>query len=109
MRRSRGGQPAEKRKLSRAARAGGSPRRSTAAVGNFGCGSDLHVRFQLLVLGVNARARSIKEALDFVLARGLDHVEGDHSVVVQDARVVGLDKPHSALHNRNRVFRLAKS
>ena len=48
------------------------------------------VGFELLVLRVDARARGVQEALDAVLARSLDHVERDHGVVVQDARVVRL-------------------
>lgn len=39
----------------------------------------------------------VEEALAAVLAGGLDHVEADHGVVVQDARVVRLDETHSAL------------
>ena len=48
----------------------------------------LHIRVQLLVLGVNACARCVEKAFDFVLTRRLDHVERDHRVVEQDARVV---------------------
>ena len=33
---------------------------------------------------------------------GLEHVEGDHGVVVEDERVVGLDKAHAA-HVRREV------
>mmetsp|Transcript_39068 Transcript_39068/g.91253 ORF Transcript_39068/g.91253 Transcript_39068/m.91253 type:complete len:414 (+) Transcript_39068:194-1435(+) len=51
---------------------------------------------ELLVLGVDAGRRGVEEALDAALARGLHHVEGDHGVVVQDARVVALDEAHAA-------------
>jgi hypothetical protein len=41
--------------------------------------------------------RCVKEPFYSTLARGFDHIEADHGVVVQNARVVGLDEAHATL------------
>ena len=52
----------------------------------------LDLDVELLVLGVDARRRRVEEPLDVGDAGDLEHVEGDHGVVVHDHRVVGLDE-----------------
>jgi hypothetical protein len=41
----------------------------------------------------------VEETLNFALTRGFNHVETDHCVVVQDARMIRLDKAHATLWN----------
>mmetsp|Transcript_8562 Transcript_8562/g.21288 ORF Transcript_8562/g.21288 Transcript_8562/m.21288 type:complete len:419 (+) Transcript_8562:572-1828(+) len=54
------------------------------------------VGLELGALGVDAGGGGVVEALDGLAAGGLDHVEGDHGVVVEDDGVVGLDEAHAA-------------
>ena len=64
------------------------------------------VGLDLLELGVGAGGRRVEEALaGTVLARGLDHVEGDHGVVVADDGVARLDEAH-ATHVGGQVVHL---
>mmetsp|Transcript_3026 Transcript_3026/g.7396 ORF Transcript_3026/g.7396 Transcript_3026/m.7396 type:complete len:219 (+) Transcript_3026:780-1436(+) len=56
----------------------------------------LHLGVQLLVLGVDARARCVEETLAPAAPGGLQHVETNHRVVVHNDAVVGLDEPHAA-------------
>ena len=49
----------------------------------------------LAVLWVHTRARAVEKALGSVAARGLEHVEADHGVVVQNNGVIRLDEAHS--------------
>merc|ERR1711871_290807 len=55
-----------------------------------------HVLSVLDVFRVAACARGVEEALDHaIVTSSLQHVNGDHSGVVHDARVVGLDEAHA--------------